>query len=290
MARLYAHRGAAAELPENTLPSFVRALELGADALEMDVHLSRDGKVVVSHDGSGERMAGIDRHISHCEAAELKTWDMGVGFQADDGTRPFAGQGFEMPTLDEVLESFPDIIINVDLKAQTAEMVDAALAVISAHGADQRVQLASFHWQNLARVRVRGYAGLTSLSPPEIAIALAGPGLLVRRLPGLGQAAQIPTRTEFLRQKPDDVGLLLGSGGSRLSHLPGAEWFAELPKKLFPSNRWTLRRLQRAGLRVDFWTVNDPELARELQSLGADGIMTDDPRAIADALGKAPSA
>ena len=56
--RLYAHRGCPAELPENTLPAFQRAVELGVDALEMDVHLTRDGHPLVSHDPDAARMGG----------------------------------------------------------------------------------------------------------------------------------------------------------------------------------------------------------------------------------------
>ncbi|MBT8496528.1 MAG: hypothetical protein KJO07_26000 [Deltaproteobacteria bacterium] len=288
MPRLYAHRGAAAELPENTLPSFERALEVGADALEMDVHLTADGEVVVSHDPDGERMAGVDRNIADCELAEIKTWDLGYGFTDEGGGRSYAGQGFEMPTLAEVLERFEDVIINVDLKPQSPALVDAAMAIIAGHGAENRVQLASFHWQNLVRVRLRGYTGLTAMAPPEIAIAFAGPGLLVRRLPLLGNAAQIPSHREFLAQQGDDVGLVLGT--SALSGLPGGQWLSELPKKVFPSDRWVVNRLRRLEVRIDFWTINDPEEARALAALGADGIMTDDPRTIAVALGKAPTA
>ena len=56
--RLYAHRGASAELPENTMPAFERAVEIGVDALETDVHVTRDGRLVVSHDPTAARMTG----------------------------------------------------------------------------------------------------------------------------------------------------------------------------------------------------------------------------------------
>src|SRR5207245_7758006 len=68
--RLYAHRGAAAELPENTLPGFERALQVGADALEMDVHRTRDGVIVVSHDPDGARCCGVAQAIVATDWAE----------------------------------------------------------------------------------------------------------------------------------------------------------------------------------------------------------------------------
>lgn len=283
MVRLYAHRGAAAELPENTIPSFERALEVGADALEMDVHLSRDGHVVVSHDPDGTRTAGAPASIQSCDLDELKTWDVGLAFEAPDGAHPFAGKSFEIPTLAEVLEHFPDTIINIDLKQHHPSMVAETLALIRKYDAEERVQIASFHLPTLLSVRSHGYGGITSMAPAEIALALFAPSVLVRRIPLLGCAAQPPTRAEFLRQSVDEVGLTLG-GESPLHLLPGSDRLAELPRRLFPSNEWMVKRFHQAGLRVEFWTVNDPREAIHLAEIGADGIMTDDPRRIAEAL------
>src|SRR5688572_26510626 len=92
--RLYAHRGASAELPENTMAAFRRALELGADALETDVHMTRDGHVMVSHDPDGRRRAGIAATIRGSTLEEVRGWDM--------------GDGHRMPTLEEALVAFPD--------------------------------------------------------------------------------------------------------------------------------------------------------------------------------------
>src|SRR5262245_55965754 len=105
MVRLYAHRGAAAEQPENTLPSFERALDLGADALEFDVHATKDGVLVVSHDPDGARMAGVARAFRNATWAEVKGWDAGWGFRVSDGSRPFAGKGIRIPTFQRMLEA-----------------------------------------------------------------------------------------------------------------------------------------------------------------------------------------
>src|SRR5262249_24581506 len=110
---VYAHRGAAAERPENTLPSFARALELGADALEMDVHATRDGTLVVSHDPDGARMCNVARVLGEADWAEVSRWDAGWGFRAPDGSRPFAGQGVSIPRLVDVVRAFPGVLLNV---------------------------------------------------------------------------------------------------------------------------------------------------------------------------------
>ena len=88
---LYAHRGASHERPENTLPAFRRALELGADALETDCHMTADGTIVVSHDATGGRMCGVPRPIRTNSVHEVSSWDAGLGFIDSNGARPFAG-------------------------------------------------------------------------------------------------------------------------------------------------------------------------------------------------------
>ena len=123
MATFYAHRGAPAELPENTLPGFARALELGADVLETDVHMTRDGHVVVSHDPSLLRSAGVAVDLRRSTLAEVRRWDVGWGHVDAKGGRPYAGGDFRVPTLEEVLATFPDARFNVDAKQSSPPMV-----------------------------------------------------------------------------------------------------------------------------------------------------------------------
>jgi glycerophosphoryl diester phosphodiesterase len=247
--RLYAHRGAAAELPENTLPAFERAIERGADALELDVHLTRDGHVVVAHDPDGARMCGTPRAIREATLAELERWDAGWGVVDAAGRRPFAGQGFRIPTLEAVLRGFPDRVINVDVKQWSPPMVEPLLALLRAHDAEPRVILASFKQRTLWAIRRAGYRGMTALSPLEVAALLAVPRAIWRRAPWRGGAAQIPTHQGALR---------------------------------FDTARM-VARCHDLGLRVDYWTIDDPTVAARLLALGADGIMTNDPATVAPA-------
>jgi glycerophosphoryl diester phosphodiesterase len=242
---LYAHRGASAECPENTIPSFRRALEIGANALEMDVHLSLDGHVIVSHDPTGARMCGKDTAFRHATVAEIKSWDAGAGFVDAQNQRPFAGKNVQIPTLDEVLEEFPNVWLNIDLKQFVPSMVPQTLKTLRRHQAEERVIVASFRWLTLVEAKVRGFRGMTSLTRPEV-LALCTSKALFRALPFTGRAAQLP----------------LESGPFHLA------------------SRKIIDRCHSLGMRVDYWTVNDIAIARELLALGADGIMTDDPRAI----------
>src|SRR3954451_10624872 len=100
--RIYAHRGASAELPENTMAAFRRAVELGADALELDIHGTRDGVLVVAHDPDGRRTAGVDARIGALSFAETQRWDV--------------GKGERMPRFEDVISEFATLPLNVDLK------------------------------------------------------------------------------------------------------------------------------------------------------------------------------
>ncbi|MGZ3419029.1 MAG: glycerophosphodiester phosphodiesterase family protein [Polyangiales bacterium] len=205
----YAHRGASAELPENTLPAFARALELGADALETDAYLSPDGKVVLAHDPP-------------------KSWS-------------------DLPTLMSALSECPGVTFNVDAKPESPALVDAMVGLIRRLGAQSRVRIASFHASNLRRVRALGYEGETGLVQTEVAKLVFQPMALLRRSPVRGQAAQVPLRVGPIR-------------------LDTASFIA---------------KCHSLGLRVDYWTINDVATAQRLLALGADGIMTDDPKRIA---------
>src|SRR5262245_45669776 len=115
--RLYAHRGASIERPENTLPAFEGAVEIGVDVLEMDVHLTRDEHLIVMHDDSAFRTCGAQVAWRDIDLEEAQRLDAGWGFVASDGSRPFAGKGIRVPTFVEVLERFPTTHLNVDLKS-----------------------------------------------------------------------------------------------------------------------------------------------------------------------------
>jgi glycerophosphoryl diester phosphodiesterase len=242
---LWAHRGAAAEEPENTLPSFARALALGADALETDLHMTEDGVIVASHDPDGARMCNVRREIRRTRFDDLRRWDAGWGFVDKSGARPFANRGYTIPTLEELLAAIGNVTLNVDVKQREPDMVAPLLALLKRLGAERRVLVASFSDATIRRVRRLGYAGKTGLARNEVAALLALPRAVLRFALG-GDAAQLPTHV----------------GPVRIAR------------------RSLIEKCHSLGLRVDFWTVNDPALADDLVALGADGVMTDDPRRV----------
>ena len=245
---LYAHRGASAELPENTLPAFHRALERGATALETDAHLTRDGHVVLAHDEDGVRCAGIPVPIRQATLAEVRAWDMGHTFRAGHPDTP--ADRFTIPTLDELLAELPGVPVNVDIKNHDAHAARAVVEVVRRRHAEDRVTLASFDAGTLRAVRRLGYAGATSLGASEAARLALLPAAALRLFPLAGMAAQLPLRAGPVR----------------------------LDTPAF------VAKVRALGLLLHYWTIDDPAEALRLQALGPDGIMTNDPARIAPVL------
>ncbi len=181
---------------------------------------------------------------SELDLASAQQLDAGWGFVAPDGTRPFAGRGIRVPLFSDVLAAFPELRLNVDLKGERS--IRAMLDIVKRANAEDRVTLASFQWKTSVTVRRRGYAGETGLSQTEVATLLALPALAWRQLPFTGTAAQVPVKAGPVR----------------------------FDRPAFLAKSHSL------GLRVDFWTIDDPAEATRLLALGADGIMTNDPAAL----------
>ncbi|MFZ9887845.1 MAG: glycerophosphodiester phosphodiesterase family protein [Myxococcota bacterium] len=244
--RLYGHRGAPAELPENTLPSFLRAIERGVDALELDVHLSRDGHIIVAHDPDGRRMAGSPRDIRASRLDELLRWDLGYGYLDVTGARPHIGKGIRLLLLDELLDEVTQLPLNIDIKARDRRLVELIVKLLRERQRTPQVLLTSFDSDVLTWVRDAGYTGQIGCGRREIARLLTVPERLLQRAPrvSLGDAVQVPLRYGPFR---------------------------------FDNHRF-IDKCHRLGLRVDFWTINDEDVADRLLAMGADGLMSDDPR------------
>jgi glycerophosphoryl diester phosphodiesterase len=116
------------------MASFLLALELGANAIETDVHLTRDGHVVVSHDPDGRRMADTPKEIRALTLEELAAWDLGYGFVGADGARPWLGQRLGVPTLEELIAATGDARLNIDLKVKDRALVRRTVAILREQG------------------------------------------------------------------------------------------------------------------------------------------------------------
>jgi glycerophosphoryl diester phosphodiesterase len=144
------HRGVAAEAPANTAASFRKAMALGADGVELDVHLTRDGQVVVIHDDTVTAVTGVAGRVSQMTLAEIQALDAGSHFGAE-----FAGE--RIPTLAEALEAAgPEAIVNIELKGfgVAPDGLEAEVVrIVQAHGMAGRVIASSFNPMRLIRLR-----------------------------------------------------------------------------------------------------------------------------------------
>jgi glycerophosphoryl diester phosphodiesterase len=165
-----AHRGASGTCPENTLAAFRRAAVLGADMVELDAQLTRDGEVVVLHDFTLERTTDGNGAVRERMAAELRVLDAGAWFAP-------AFRGERIPTLGEVLAAVA-LAVNVELKPAGDDGLEArALAVVERAGALARVVFSSFDVAVLRRLRARSVEATVALlwdaGPVSAALSLA---------------------------------------------------------------------------------------------------------------------
>jgi glycerophosphoryl diester phosphodiesterase len=243
---VFAHRGGAALAPENTLAAFERGLALGADGIELDVHLARDGVVVVHHDATVDRTTNGSGPVAAYTLDELRGLDAGFRFTPDGGhTYPFRGTGVTIPTLREALARFPKARVNVELKASSTETEERLWGIIQDLGARDRVLVASFPLDPLARFRT-----LTK-------------GLVAT-------AATMPEMRVFL----------LAAYGRRLGWLRPAYDALQVPETWRGIPIVTARTVAAAhqlGLAVHVWTVDERARMERLLALGVDGLMSDRP-------------
>lgn len=150
LPQIFAHRGAKAVAPENTLPAFAKALEMGVAGIELDVHCGKDDTLVVIHDASVERTTNGSGAVSDYTAAELAQLDAGSHFDAT-----FANVG--VPTLAEVFDLVEDrCLVNVEVKTfdpTGGNQVEPLIAMIQARNLYAQVIVSSFNPMTLIKLR-----------------------------------------------------------------------------------------------------------------------------------------
>jgi glycerophosphoryl diester phosphodiesterase len=162
---VFAHRGGAKLSPENTMPAFDRGMALGADGIECDVHLSRDGVPVVIHDATLDRTTDRSGPVGALTAEELARVDAGYRFSLD-GTFPFRGQAIGVPALETLLTRHVTRTI-IELKQGDPELSRAVIGVIRRRTAVDRVCVGSFHRRAVEVIRAEAPDIATSASEPE---------------------------------------------------------------------------------------------------------------------------
>ena len=148
----FAHRGASARAPENTLEAFRAAVEAGAGGLELDVHMTLDREIVVIHDATVDRTTNGSGAVAEMTLDELRSFDAGYRFCLDGGrTYPYRGRGLRVPTLAEIYEDFPDVSVNMEIKEGQPGVEERVAEVI--RGAEERTLVAASHHAVVGRFR-----------------------------------------------------------------------------------------------------------------------------------------
>jgi len=252
---LVAHRGGAGLAPENTLAAFEKAKRLGADAFELDVHLTADGAAVVFHDEDTGRLTGEPGTIAARTLREVKALDAGFRFTLDAGrTFPFRGLGLAPPTLHELFALYPDTRMNIEAKSSDPRLARALARVVREAGAEDLVCLGSEDDAQGERLR-----------------------------------ALLPECCHFLPKQAATCHVMAARSPPS-EGCPGGYEVADLPHRLegvgVIVDGTTVEYFHRLGLSVFVWTVDAEADMRELLLVGVDGIMSDRPDLLARVLGR----
>lgn len=229
-------------MPENTLEAMRLGIADGADGLEFDVRLSADGEVVVIHDPTVDRTTNGSGTVERMTLAELASLDAGFRFSARSRD-PLSKIKHRIPTLDEVLRSFPGIPLLIEIKAPLA--ASATRRLIEKHRAEDWCLVDSFSSAALSVFRGSRIARGTGRS--------AIIGMLAKSFTGSPSPV------------PDDVSAL---------SIPRTYYGLPLPV------RRLAQAMRSACKPTHIWTVNRGDEARAMWGLGASGIITDDVPAI----------
>lgn len=249
-ADIVGHRGASHDAPENTLASEKLAWKQGADVVEDDIYLTKDGKIIVSHDKTTKRTTGVDLSIPDTTFDELRKLDAGKWKGAQ-----FAGE--KLPTLDEQIALIPPgkrMFVEIKIGPEIVPELKRTLERMKA-GPD-KITIISFNYESLkeCRKQLPGYKTQYLVGHPA---------------PG----AKTPPK----KKQPTLDEIIAEATSAKLTGLD-------------LQNTWNLtkeeaKKIKDAGLELHVWTVDDPEIARHwLFDLGALSVTTNRPGFIREQL------
>jgi glycerophosphoryl diester phosphodiesterase len=295
MIDVIAHRGASAYAPENTLASFSKAIELKADWLELDVQLTKDGQVVVIHDGDLERVAGIKKRVDEMTLEEIRRVDVGSRF-----SKEFAGE--RIPTLDAVLSLAKNRVgVYIELKvAKHDKVLNRRIGEVVSNHRDSRSallhklmeEIEAFRWRER---RFRRWPAVQKLMEKIVEPSRMAPLELTRKVIALVRAkhmkdhvvfqsfspvctivtlAEAPEiRTEFLSfiEKDDP------ERWPRSVAFVNAVGVAGVNVNMETATPERVAAFHQAGMTCAVWTVDDPAIVQCCVERGVNRIISNKP-------------
>lgn len=253
---IFAHRGERGHYPENTMLAFAKAAQLKIHALEIDVHMTADGEIVVIHDATVDRTTNGHGYVKEFTFAELQALDAGFNWTEDAGKSfPFRGQGAKIPTLTEVLTTYPHLWINIDIKQHDLKIIQPFVDLLRQHNMVDHVMVGSFDDKTVRALRT---------ACPELATAASMSE--VRRLYVLSQM-----RLERFYW-----------GQAKALQIPETHGNLRLITPRF------IQAAHRNNLAVHVWTVNETADMARLIAMGVDGVISDYPKRLLKVLEASP--
>jgi glycerophosphoryl diester phosphodiesterase len=245
MTLVVAHRGASTKAPENTMDAYRLAIEQGADAIELDVHLTADGQLAVIHDETLERTTDGSGAVATLTMEQIRGFDAGATFAGGDESFPYRGQGLRVPTLPEVTEWLPaEVGLVIEIKARAA--VDEVVSLLrQAEDVRRRASVISFDEHAVQRSRELD---------PELAT-----GLLLVPFDSFERGLVWVTEQGHTAIHP---------------------WDGDLGMDPMP----LISQATAFGCRVGCYVVNDPERMQQLAAAGLWGFVTDVPEVARQAI------
>jgi glycerophosphoryl diester phosphodiesterase len=249
-----AHQGGDGLWPGDTLYAFEQAAAQGVDVLEMDLHITQDGVLVISHDETVDRTTNGAGNIEDMTLAEIKALDAGYNWSNDGGqTYPYRGLGITIPTLEEIFQAFPEYRMTIEIKKTEGSMAAPFCQLIRAYGMQDKVLVASFHDERMAEFRQ---------TCPEVATSSARHETTVFVLMSKAFLGRLYSPAFYALQVPQE------SGGITVM------------------TAQFVRAAHERNLRVEPWTIDDPEQMKLYIDWGVDGLITDRPDLLLEILGR----
>jgi glycerophosphoryl diester phosphodiesterase len=241
------HRGASVVAPENTMAAFREAIAVGADGIEFDVRLTRDGIPVVIHDGTLSRTSGLPERVADLTRSELARIDVGSWFARKKDLPPGTFAGETVPTLTELFTLFQlnnstlYLEMKCDSAAEYAPLAEACCRLIADHSLTDRVMIECFQLPALKIVReIDSNIKTVALFEPSI----SNPSVL---------------SDQRIINKATDAGAIALALHHRLAR------------------KGLVEKAKEVGMHVAVWTVDDPEWIERARTMGIDALITNDP-------------
>ena len=249
-----AHQGGDGVWPGETMFAYQHAADLSVDVLEMDIHITADGALILMHDETVDRTTDGTGEIESMTLAQLKELDAAYDWSPDDGaTFPYRGQGITVTTLEEVFKAFPDKHMTIEIKKTNASMIKPFCALIREYDMQDKVLVASFYDDKLKEFRAECPEVATSSAKNETTVFV----LMTKAFLGGFYSPKF-----YSLQVPEESGgiTVLTQGFVRAAHA--------------------------RNLAVEPWTINDEATMRKFIDWGVDGIITDRPDIMMEVLGR----